>query len=79
MNYDLEIQEWSKEQLYMARLIEKNRLSLNVGFNENIAGATLAYKTKLPISLHSGITKPINSLFDWKYKPGIFVGVEFRF
>jgi len=79
MNYDLETQKWSNEKLYMARLIEKNKLSLNVGFNQDIVGATVAYKTKWPVSLHSGVTKPINNLFDWKYKPGIFVGFELRF
>lgn len=79
MNYNLETQTWSNEKLYMARILEKNKLSLNVGLNERLIGATAAYKTNLPLSLHSGITKPIDVFFDWNYKPGIFLGVEFRF
>lgn len=79
INYDLQLKEWSNEKFYMARLFEKNDFSLNVGLNEELLAATVAYKTKFPLSIHSGITKPIDHLLDLKYKPGIFFGVEFRF
>jgi hypothetical protein len=81
LNLDLENMSLSPETFLMIRLLEKGRLSINLGGNETLVAGTLAYKLNVPVSLHGGITYPwknISSL-DFRVKPGIFAGFEIRF
>jgi hypothetical protein len=65
----------------MIRLLEKGRLSVNIGGNENVAAGTIGYKLDLPIAIHGGVTYPWKNIgsFDFRIKPGIFAGFEIRF
>ena len=65
----------------MIRLLEKGRLSVNIGGNDNVAAGAIGYKLDLPIALHGGVTYPWKNLgsFDFRMKPGIFAGFEIRF
>lgn len=78
MNLDLETLKIQPENVYLLRVFEKDRLSLNVGGNMKIGVLTLGYKTKIPIVVHSGLSKKWETLFKPEL-PGIFVGFEIRF
>ncbi|WP_372963635.1 hypothetical protein [Mesotoga sp.] len=56
----------------------KGNLSLNIGASQRIGVLTLAYKTKIPVVIHSGLSKKRETLFK-KELPGIFFGIEVRF
>lgn len=60
------------------RILEKDRLSLNLGGNQTLGAITLGYKTKVPIVIHSGLSKKWDSFFKLE-KPGIFLGFEVKF
>ena len=65
----------------MLQLLEKGRLSINLGGNESIAVGTIGYKLGLPIAIHGGITYTWKNIagFDYRIKPGVFAGFEIRF
>ena len=81
LEYNLETKKLSPQTLLIIRLLEKGRLSVNIGGNESVAAGTIGYKLDLPITLHGGITYPRKNLgsFDFRIKPGIFAGFEIRF
>jgi len=81
LNLDLEKMSLSPESFLLIRLLEKGKLSLNIGGNEQLAAGTIGYKLNIPVSLHGGITYPWHNLgnFDFRIKPGIFAGFEIRF
>ena len=81
LEYNLETNKLSPQALLMIRLLEKGRLSVNIGGNENVAAGTIGYKLDLPIALHGGVTYPWKNLgsLDFRIKPGIFAGFEIRF
>jgi hypothetical protein len=62
----------------MLRILERGNISLNVGGNYEIGAITGAYKTKWPISIHTGISKPWESVFKMNI-PSLFFGFEIRF
>ncbi|NLE03139.1 MAG: hypothetical protein GX640_24985 [Fibrobacter sp.] len=65
----------------MIRLLEKGKLSINLGGNETLAAGTIGFKLNAPVSLHGGITYPWKNIstLDFRVKPGIFAGFEIRF
>ena len=81
LEYNLQTKKLSPQTLLMIRLLEKGRLSVNIGGNENVAAGNIGYKLDLPITLHGGVTYPWKNLgsFDFRIKPGIFAGFEIRF
>jgi len=81
LNLDLENMSLSPETFLMIRLLEKGKLSVNLGGNDTLAAGTVAFKLNSPLSIHSGITYPWKNLssFDFRVKPGAFVGFEIRF
>ena len=62
----------------LLRLLEKGGFSLNIGGNERLGAITLGYDMKIPIVIHSGITKDWETFFKKEW-PGIFIGFEIRF
>lgn len=62
----------------LLRLLEKGGFSLNIGGNERFGAITLGYDMKIPIVIHSGITKDWETFFKREW-PGIFIGFEIRF
>lgn len=78
MNLDLGSLKIEPENIFLVRILEKDRLSLNIGGNMKIGILTLGYKTKVPIVVHSGLSKKWDSFFKLE-KPGIFIGLEVRF
>jgi len=62
----------------LLRLLEKGEFSLNTGGNERLGAITLGYDTKIPIVIHSGLTKNWETFFKKEW-PGIFIGFEIRF
>ena len=81
LEYNLETNKLSPQTLLLIQLLEKERLSVNIGGNENVAAGTIGYKIDLPVALHGGITYPWKNLgsLDFRIKPGIFAGFEIRF
>lgn len=81
LEYNLEMNKLSPQTLLLIQLLEKERLSVNIGGNENVAAGTIGYKIDLPVALHGGITYPWKNLgsLDFRIKPGIFAGFEIRF
>ena len=81
LEYNLETKNLSPQTLLMLQLLEKGKLSVNLGGNESIAAGTIGYKLDLPIAIHGGITYPWKNIagFDYRIKPGIFAGFEIRF
>ena len=81
LEYNLETNKLSPQTLLLIQLLEKERLSVNIGGNENVAVGTIGYKIDLPVALHGGITYPWKNLgsLDFRIKPGIFAGFEIRF
>lgn len=81
LEYSLETKNLSPQTLLMLQLLEKGKLSVNLGGNESIAVGTIGYKLDLPIAIHGGITYPWKNIgsFDFRIKPGIFAGFEIRF
>jgi len=78
VNLDLKTLKIQPENVYLLRVFEKDRLSLNIGGNMKVGVLTLGYKTKIPIVVHSGLSKRWDKLFKPEL-PGIFVGFEVRF
>jgi hypothetical protein len=78
VNLDLGSLKLEPENVYLMRILEKDKLSLNLGANQRIGVITLGYKTKIPIVVHSGLTKNWETLFKKEW-PGIFAGFEIRF
>ena len=78
MNLDLKTLKIQPENVYLLRVFEKDRLSLNIGGNMKVGVLTLGYKTKIPIMVHSGLSKRWDTLFRPEL-PGIFVGFEVKF
>ena len=78
MNLDLGSLKLEPENVYLMRILEKDKLSLNIGANQRIGVLTLGYKTKIPIVVHSGVSKRWDTLFKPEL-PGIFLGFEIRF
>ena len=78
MNLDLGSLKLEPENVYLMRILEKDKLSLNVGANQRIGVLTLGYKTKIPIVVHSGVSKRWDTLFKPEL-PGIFLGFEVKF
>lgn len=79
INLDLDTLKLKPETLYLLRLLEKGNFSLNLGGNDSLLAGTIGYKTKYPVVIHAGITKPWEDLADLKKKPGVFAGFEFSF
>jgi len=81
LNLDLEKMSMSPETFLMVRLLEKGKLSVNLGGNETLAAGTIGWKLNAPVSFHSGVTYPWKNLsnFDFRIKPGVFAGFEIRF
>ena len=78
MNLDLGSLKLEPENVYLMRILEKGKLSLNLGANQKIGVLTLGLKTKLPVIIHSGLSKKWESLFKAEF-PGVFVGFEIQF
>jgi len=78
VNLDLGSLKLEPENVYLMRILEKDKLSLNIGANQRIGVLTLGYKTKIPIVVHSGVSKRWDTLFKPEL-PGIFLGFEIRF
>ncbi len=78
MNFDLNSLKLEPENVYLMRILEKGKLSLNLGANQRIGVLTLGFKTKIPVVIHSGLSKKWETLFK-KELPGIFFGIEVRF
>jgi len=51
---------------------------VNLGASQRIGVLTLGYKTKIPVAIHSELSKKWETLFK-KELPGIFFGIEVRF
>jgi hypothetical protein len=78
VNLDLGSLKLEPENVYLMRILEKDKLSLNVGANQRIGVLTLGYKTKIPVIIHSGFSKKWESLFKAEF-PGVFIGFEIQF
>jgi hypothetical protein len=78
LTLDLESLNLTPETVYMLRILEVGSISLNVGGNRSIGAITGAWKTKWPLSIHAGISKPWEKLLSVDV-PGLFVGIELRF
>jgi hypothetical protein len=78
VNFDLNSLKLRPENVYLWRVIEKKPLSLNIGGNKTLAVFTLGFKTKIPLIVHSGLSKKWESLFKAEF-PGVFIGFEIRF
>ena len=62
----------------MLRILEVGSISLNIGGNRNIGAITGAWKTKWPLSLHAGVSKPWENILKADI-PNVFFGYEIRF
>lgn len=78
MNLDPNSLKLRPENVYLWRVIEKKPLSINVGGNKTLAVFTVGFKTKIPVAIHSGLSKKWETLFKTEL-PGIFFGFEVRF
>ncbi len=78
MNLDPNSLKLEPENVYLMRILEKGKLSLNLGASRRIGVLTLGYKTKIPVVIHSGLSKKWETLFKTEL-PGIFFGFEVRF